>query len=73
MQGRKHQIARLQSDFYRDQFRKIWRWIMYAIVIMFLLVLMIVYFVLFQPPLTFYANTANGKILNMPTPKIRGV
>jgi len=72
MQGRKHQIARLQSDFYRDQFRKIWRWIMYAIVIMFLLVLMIVYFVLFQPSLTFYANTTNGKILNMPTPKIRG-
>lgn len=72
MQGRKHQIARLQGDFYRDAFRKLWRWVFYSLMIMFLLLAAIVYFLLIEPPLHFYANTSDGKILKMPTPKIGG-
>jgi multisubunit Na+/H+ antiporter MnhB subunit len=66
MLGARHEIARLQSDFYRDQFRKILRWIMYAMVIIFLLIAAIIYFILFQPKQSYYANTVDGKILAMP-------
>ena len=66
MLGARHQIARLQSDFYRDQFRKILRWIMYAMAIIFLLIAAIIYLILFQPEKTYYANTTDGKILTMP-------
>jgi uncharacterized membrane protein (DUF106 family) len=66
MLGARHEIARLQSDFYRDQFRKILRWIMYAMVIIFLLIAAIIYFILFQPKQSYFANTVDGKILTMP-------
>lgn len=61
--------ARLQSDFYRDQYRKMVRWLIYAVVIMFLLMAAIVYSILFQPTQDFYANTSEGRILDMPTPR----
>jgi hypothetical protein len=73
MQGRKYQLAHLQSDFYRDQFRKIMQRLTYSIVIMFMLIAVILYLILFQPSLRYYANTSDGKILNMPHPMSRGV
>lgn len=62
-------VARLQSDFYRDQFRKMVRWLIYSMVIMMLLVAAIVYCIIFQPTQQFYANTAEGRILTMPVPR----
>lgn len=65
MLGRRYEIASLQSDFYRDQFRKLLRWLVISIVLILLLLLLIIYFILFQKPQKYYANTTNGKILPM--------
>ena len=69
MLGKRDEIARLQSDFYRDQFRKTLRWIMVCVVIMFALIIAIIYLVLFQPVEPYYANTSDGNILAMPRHK----
>lgn len=69
MLGNRHEIARLQSDFYRDQFRKILRWLMVTVFIIFILIGVITYFVFFQPAVFYYANTVDGRILDMPQPK----
>ena len=66
MLGPRHEIARLQSDFYRDQFRKVLRWLIMSIIIMFLLIAVIIYVILWQPYQQYYANTTEGKILSMP-------
>lgn len=66
MLGPRHEIARLQSDFYRDQFRKILRWLLYSVFVMFALIAGIIYLILFQPAQRYYANTTEGKILPMP-------
>ncbi len=66
MIGRRFEIARLQSDFYRDQFRKILRWIIGSLFIIYVLIATIIYLVLFQPVQQYYANTTEGKILVMP-------
>lgn len=62
----RHELARLQSDFYRDQFRKILRWTIGAVVIILLLIAIIIYLLLAQPPQRYYGNTTEGKILAMP-------
>jgi uncharacterized membrane protein (DUF106 family) len=70
MIGPRHEIARLQSDFYRDQFRKVLRWLVITIIIIFLLLAAILYdLFLFQPERHYYANTIDGKILEMPQPR----
>jgi hypothetical protein len=66
MLGSRHEIPRLQSDFYRDQFRKILCWLMYSVVIILLSIAAIIYLILFQPAQSYYANTSEGKILRMP-------
>ena len=71
MLGQRHEIARLQSDFYRDQFRKILRWLVAAMVVVIVLLLANIYFILAQPSQPYYANTTDGKILSMPKPKSR--
>jgi hypothetical protein len=70
MQARGEEIARLQSDFYRDKFRKTLRWLLVSVAIMFLLLAMIIYTILFRPEPDYYANTTDGIILNMPRPQI---
>ena len=67
MIGSRNQIARLQSDFYRDQFRKIVRWLIVSVILMFILISMILFFLLVQPKQDFYANTVEGRILDMPS------
>ncbi len=62
----RHELARLQSDFYRDQFRKILRWTIGAVVIILFLIAIIIYLLLAQPTQRFYGNTTEGKILAMP-------
>ena len=66
MLGRRSENARLQSDFYRDQYRKMLRWLIVAIFIMFILIGTIIYEILFAPEQQYYANTTDGKILLMP-------
>jgi len=66
----RHEIARLSSDFYRDQFRKILRWLIVAMIIIFILAGAILYDIfLYHPEIHYYANTLDGKILNMPKPR----
>ncbi len=62
--------ARLQSDFYRDQYRKILRWLMYAMFLILILIATLIYLILFQPSRQYYANTTEGKILPMPPSQV---
>lgn len=62
------EIARLQSDFYRDKFRKTLRWLIVCIIMMFLLITAIIYNILFRPEPNYYANTTDGIIIPMPHP-----
>ncbi|HEU5282017.1 MAG TPA: hypothetical protein VFU82_08580 [Gammaproteobacteria bacterium] len=66
MLGRRSEIARLQSDFYRDQFRRMVRWLLVSVVIMLLLTAAIIYSILVQPARSYYANTTEGRIMLMP-------
>ncbi len=66
MISRRGDNARLQSDFYRDQFRRMLRWLMASMMLMILLVLAIIYSILIQPHQDYYANTSEGRIMNMP-------
>ena len=66
MLGSRRQIARLQSDFYRDQFRKMLRWLIVSVAIVLLLILVIIYEILNRPSQSFYANTTDGQIFVMP-------
>lgn len=63
MLGPRYQIARLQSDFYRDQFRRIVRWLILELLMMALLGCVILYQVLFPPSQAYYANTTDGRVL----------
>lgn len=65
MLGRRHEIARLQSDFYRNQFHRLLKWLLVAGGFIILLILIIIYFILFQKPQKYYANTTDGKILEL--------
>lgn len=69
MLGRRQEIARLQSDFYRDKYRKTLRWLMVCVLIMYILIAAIIYTILFQPSQYYYANTTDGRILSMPHPR----
>lgn len=65
----RHEVARLQSDFYRQQFHRMLRWTMYALAFIFILICLIVYQILVEPSPSYYANTSEGKILPMPAVK----
>lgn len=69
MLGQRHEIAWLQSDFYRQQFQRVLKWLVVLVFIMFILIGAIIYYVLYQPTVHYYANTTDGKILDMPTPR----
>jgi hypothetical protein len=66
MLGRRSEIARLQSDFFRDQFRRMVRWLMMSVLVMLVLIAAIIYSILVQPSRSYYANTTEGRILLMP-------
>jgi hypothetical protein len=59
-------IPRLQSDFFRDQFHKMLRWLIVSVFIIFILIALILFFLLAQPRQYYYANTSEGRILDMP-------
>lgn len=69
MLGSRHEIARLQGDFFRDQYRKILRWLAVSVAIIFLLLAGIIYHIfIYKPVVNYYANTTEGRILDMPLP-----
>lgn len=68
MIGQRHEIARLQSDFYRDKFRRTLGWLFICVIIMISLIVTIIYLILVKPTSHYYANTTDGKILEMPRP-----
>ena len=65
MLAQRHEIARLHSDFYRDQYHKLLRWLIYAAITILLLLFAIIYLIIYQKPQSYYANTTDGKILQM--------
>lgn len=70
MLGSRHENARLQSDFYRDQFRKMLRFLFLLILLLFVMLAGVIYLILFRAPEHYYANTSEGKIMEMPKYKI---
>lgn len=71
MLGPRYQIARLQSEFYRDQFRRLVRFLIIELFVMLLLVLLIIYQVLFPPKQAYYANTTDGRVLPLAGEMVR--
>lgn len=65
MIARRHQLARLQGNFYRDQYRKMLWLLLGAMIIIIALVLMIISLILIHPKQRYYANTTSGQILPM--------
>lgn len=68
MRGRGHQVAHLQSDFYRYKFRKILNWLFVCVFVIFTQIAVILYLIYFAPAQQYYGNTTDGKILLMPRP-----
>ena len=62
------ELAYLQSDFYRQKFRKMLRLLIYAVLVIFALIAADIYLNLYRPSQKYYANTTEGRILPMPTP-----
>jgi len=65
MLGPRYQIARLQSDFYRNQFRRIVRWLMIELFVMMVFIGLILYQLFFPTKQAYYANTTDGRVLPM--------
>jgi hypothetical protein len=65
MLASRQEIPSLQSNFYRQQFHKLLRWLLVAIVIILLLLGTIIYFLAYRAPQKYYANTTDGKILEL--------
>lgn len=61
----KYEVARMQSDFYRDQYHKILLGLIISGGIMLLLIALIIYFMLFTNPPQYYASTTTGRIIPM--------
>lgn len=65
MIGGRENNARFQSDFYRDCYYKMLRWLIISICIILLLLLGIIYFIIFVQPQQYYATTTAGQIIPM--------
>lgn len=65
MIGNRRTLARLQSDFYRDSYYRMLRWLFISLSIILLLISLIIYYMLFTSPLHYYATTTTGQIIPM--------
>ncbi|MDR3492492.1 MAG: hypothetical protein P4M12_10735 [Gammaproteobacteria bacterium] len=65
MIGTRSDIARLQSDFYRDCYHMVLKWLMVECIIILLLIVGIIYFVVTHPSPHYYATTSTGQIIPM--------
>lgn len=63
MLGARQEIASLQSDFYRNKFRKTLRKLIVAFCLIVILIGVIIYLVLFKAPPKYYATTTEGQII----------
>lgn len=65
MIGRRHEIAWLQSGFYRDSYHRILLGLFISVSVMVVLICAILYYVVVNPPARYYATTTDGKIIQM--------
>ncbi|HLB58174.1 MAG TPA: hypothetical protein VJL60_05110 [Gammaproteobacteria bacterium] len=65
MIGHRHEIARLQSDMYRDRYHKIVRALIVSAGIILLLIAGIIYSLLDVAPPQYYGTTTDGRIIPM--------
>ncbi len=65
MLGTRQEIARLQSDFYRDQYRRALRQLFASSCLIVVLICTIIYLVLFKESPDYYASTVEGQIIPM--------
>jgi hypothetical protein len=63
MIGGRDRIVRFQSDFYRNNYYKMLRSLLFTSFVMLALICAIIYFVLLNPPRQYYATTTNGQII----------
>lgn len=63
MIGKGQQLARLQSNLYRDWYRRLLNWLVFSTVVMLILVLAIMYYVFFPMPRNYYATTSGGQVI----------
>jgi hypothetical protein len=61
--GQRHEVPRLQSDFYKDCYYKILNWLLASIAIMLVLIAAIIYYAFFQPKSGYYATTTTGSVI----------
>jgi intracellular multiplication protein IcmL len=65
MIGHRHELPRFQSDFYRDNYRKVLFTLILSIMVMIFLIAAIIYLVLTQKKPDYYASTTSGQIISM--------
>jgi hypothetical protein len=65
MIGDRHETARMQSDFYRNNYYRVLRLLLFSTGVMLSLILAIIYFVLVVPPTPYYAMTTTGQIITL--------
>ncbi len=65
MIGRKEEIARFQSDFYRDCYYKMLRNIILSALVIFVLIFAVIYYILFTVPPVYYGTATTGQIIPM--------
>lgn len=63
MLAQKREIASLQSDFYRNKFRKTLRRLIISFCLIVILIAVIIYLVLFKAAPNYYATTTEGQII----------
>ncbi len=66
MRGHRQHIARMQSDLYRNYYRKILILLLLSCFITLCVLGGIVYVILSKPSINYYATTTSGKIIPMP-------
>ncbi len=62
MIGDRENIASMQSDFFRNKYRKMLRYLLLSVSLSVVLIGVIVYLLLFKAPPQYYANTTDGFI-----------
>ena len=65
MIGGREKKARYASDFYRDNYHRMLRWLLITSFLMLVLIGAIIYFILFAPTSKYYATTTQGQIIPM--------
>lgn len=68
MIGRKNELARFSSDFYRDCYYRTLRRIIVSSLMILFLILAIIYYIVFTIPPAYYGTATSGQIIPM-TPK----